>query len=271
MTTLLEVSNLTIWDGLSAQTLVSNSSFHLRQGSCLAIAGESGSGKSLTCRAILRLNKAGLHQTGDIAFQGKSLLQLSEHEMRAIRGRRICLIMQNGMRAFDPSRVVGVQLAEMIKLHVDWSKHELQTRIRKALESVLLPADRVLNQYPHQLSGGMLQRLMIAVVLVMEPELVIADEPTTALDAISQYEVVEQLIKLRERMGCSMILVSHDLAVIRRIADEALIMKKGEIVESGSVQSIFAQPQHEYTRYLVSARQTVHRHFQQMMGGHRSC
>ncbi|MBW5446492.1 ATP-binding cassette domain-containing protein [Cohnella sp. CFH 77786] len=265
---LLEVANLKIWDRSTGKVIVSNSSFQVKQGSCLAIVGESGSGKSVTCRAVMRLNQAGLLESGDILFNGENLTRLSEKEMRKRRGKNLCLIMQNGMRAFDPSCVVGVHLKETLAAHFGWSSGEITAKMKHAMESVMLKNPiELMNKYPHQLSGGMLQRVMIALAIVLEPDIMIADEPTTALDTISQYEVIAQFIRLRERMGCSMIFISHDLGVVRKIADEVLVMKDGEIVESGTTQAIFSAAEHEYTRYLVSTKLALNQHFKRIMGG----
>jgi len=264
----LEVSNLKVWDSRTGSVIIPDSSFHVKQGSCLAIVGESGSGKSLTCRAIMRLNKAGLRQSGDILLGGVNLNELPEKEMRKKRGKQLCLIVQNGMRAFDPSCAVGVHLKETLAWHFGWSREDIVSRMKKAMESVMLKDPiAIMNSYPHQLSGGMLQRVMIALSIVLEPDVVIADEPTTALDTISQFEVVEQFIQLRARMGCSMIFVSHDLGVVKRIADEVLVMKDGEIVESGTTRDIFSAARHEYTRYLVSTKLALNHHFKKIMGG----
>jgi nickel transport system ATP-binding protein len=264
----LEVTNLRIWDSRSGEVLVPSSSFHVKQGSCLAIVGESGSGKSLTCRAVMRLHGPGIRQAGDIRLSGVNLSELSEQAMRKMRGKHLCMIMQHGMRAFAPSSVVGVHLRETLAEHYGWSRADATAKMKEAMASVMLKDPvAVMNKYPHQLSGGMLQRVMIALALVLEPDVIIADEPTTALDAISQYEVMEQLKQLKARIGCSMILVSHDLGVVHSIADEIMIMQSGEIVESGTRQAIFSQAQHAYTRYLLSAKQALNQHFRTMMGG----
>ncbi|XQY92881.1 staphylopine uptake ABC transporter ATP-binding protein CntD [Metabacillus sp. HB246100] len=267
MENLLEVSNLKVWDSYSGEEIIQDSSFELKNGSCLAIVGESGSGKSVTCRAIMRLNRSTLHQSGDILFRGENISQLSSKEMRKKRGKNLCMILQNGMSAFDPSCVVGVHLRETLFEHFKWSKSEIEKRMTRAMESVMLknPTD-ILNKYPHQLSGGMLQRVMIALAIVLEPDIIIADEPTTALDTISQYEVVDQFSKLRERMGCSMIFVSHDLGVVRKMADEVMVMRDGEIIERGITENIFKNPQHDYTKYLVSTRLALSEHFKKVMG-----
>jgi len=263
----LEVENLKVRDMKTDNVIIHDSSFQLKQGSCLAIVGESGSGKSVTCRSIMGLNNAWLRQSGDIVFKGVHLNQLSENEMRKKRGRHLCMILQNGMSAFDPTCVIGVHLKETLFEHFGWSKNEIVEKMKKAMESVLLnnPIE-MMNKYPHQLSGGMLQRVMIALALVLEPDIIIADEPTTALDTISQFEVVEQFIQLRERMGSSMIFISHDLGVVKKIADGVLVMKDGEVIEKGSIRTIFSEPVHEYTKYLLSTRLALSNHFKLIMG-----
>lgn len=265
---MLEVNHLRVWDANEGKEIIHDSSFQLKEGTCLAIVGESGSGKSLTCRSIIRLHKPWIRQSGEIIFQGEHLNHLSERDMRKRRGKHIGMIMQNGMGAFDPSSVVGVHFQETLKAHFGWSKGEAEASMKKAMESVMLSHPmEIMNKFPHQLSGGMLQRLMIALTLVLEPAVVIADEPTTALDTISQFEVVEQFIQLRERMGGSMIFVSHDLGVVKKIADEVLVMRNGDIVESGSVEEVFTTPQHPYTQYLVSTRLELSHHFNKIMNG----
>ncbi|WP_027955544.1 staphylopine uptake ABC transporter ATP-binding protein CntD [Halobacillus kuroshimensis] len=263
---LLEVRALKVWNKNDNVSIVQDSSFELKEGSCLAIVGESGSGKSVTCQAITRLNKPSLQQSGEILFKGEDLTHLSNKVMRKRRGKNICMIIQNGMSAFDPTCVVGVHLRETINEHFDWSKGKVEDRLLEAMRSVMLkhPAE-ILKKYPHQLSGGMLQRIMIALSIVLEPDIIIADEPTTALDTVSQYEVIEQFIKLRQNVGCSMIFVSHDLGVVRRIADEVLVMKDGAIVERGRNEDIFENPQHEYTKYLISTRRSLNDHFRRIM------
>lgn len=264
----LDVSNLRIWDYLTGKIIVSNSSFQVRQESCLAIVGESGSGKSVTCGAIMRLNKSNIKQTGSIQLNGVNLAELSEAEMRKQRGRHLCLIMQNGMRAFDPSSVVGSHFKETLQHHYGWNPSEITSRMARAMESVMLKDPvALMNKYPHQLSGGMLQRMMIALAIVLEPTLIIADEPTSALDTLSQFELMEQLISLRAETGCSMIFVSHDLGLVKRIADDIVVMKDGEVLESGTTADIFSNTRHEYTRHLLEAKQVLNRNFWSRMGG----
>ncbi|WP_440604185.1 staphylopine uptake ABC transporter ATP-binding protein CntD [Bacillus sp. GB_SG_008] len=264
---ILEVENLKVLDINTGKIIIYNSSFNLKQGGCLAIVGESGSGKSVTCRSIMRLNKAWIRQSGDILFKGENLNNLPEKEMRKKRGRNLCMILQNGMGAFDPSCVIGVHLRETLVEHFGWSNNEMEGKMKTAMESVVLKNPiEIMNKYPHQLSGGMLQRIMIALALVLEPDIIIADEPTTALDTISQFEVVEQFMKLRERMGSSMIFVSHDLGVVKKIADDVLVMKDGEIIERGNTRTIFSEAEHEYTKYLVSTRLALSNNFKKIMG-----
>ncbi|MEN1939360.1 ABC transporter ATP-binding protein [Paenibacillus sp. 102] len=269
---LLEVKNLRIWDNNTGRVIIDNSSFHLKYGSCLAIVGESGSGKSVTCRSIMRLNKSWIHQSGDILFKGENLNSLSEKEMRKKRGKNLCMILQNGMSAFNPSCVIGVHVRETLAQHFGWDNSKIEWKMKYAMESVMLKDPiEIMNKYPYQLSGGMLQRIMIALALVLEPDIIIADEPTTALDTISQFEVVEQFMTLRERMGCSMIFVSHDLGVVKKIADNVLVMKDGRVIERGDIQTIFSEAQHEYTRYLVSTRLALSNNFKKIVGRGSNC
>ncbi|WP_110114805.1 ABC transporter ATP-binding protein [Bacillus sp. CGMCC 1.16541] len=263
----IEVNELSVWDEKTGQTLVHHSSFQVKAGSCLAIVGESGSGKSVTCRAIMKLNPSSLRQSGDIYFKGENLSSLPEKEMRKKRGRQMGMIVQNGMSAFNPSCVVGVHLHETLSEHVHWSKQERNEALCEAMERVMLKDPMtIMNTYPHQLSGGMLQRIMIALALVLKPDLVIADEPTTALDTVSQFEVVEQFRELREQVGCAILFVSHDLGVVKKIADDVVVMKDGHIVEQGPTQAVFSNPTHDYTNYLVSTRLALSNHFNKVMG-----
>ncbi|GAE28736.1 staphylopine uptake ABC transporter ATP-binding protein CntD [Halalkalibacter hemicellulosilyticus] len=268
MGNLLDVSNLKVWDAHTGKVIVHNSSFHLKEGKCLAIVGESGSGKSVTCRAIMKLNKASLFHSGQIKYKGRQLNDLAERDMRKIRGKSICMILQNGMSAFDPTCTIGVHIKETLTEHFNMSNDEMIGKMQKAMESVRLKHPiEILNKYPHQLSGGMLQRIMIALAIVLEPDIIIADEPTTALDTISQFEVVEQLIQLRKRMRTSMIFVSHDLGIVRKIADDVLVMKDGRVIEKGKTEAIFSEPQHDYTKHLIGTRLALSKHFEQIMGG----
>ncbi|RJE89594.1 ABC transporter ATP-binding protein [Paenibacillus sp. 1011MAR3C5] len=264
----LEVKHLRIWESRTGKVLVPDSSFRLAKGECLGIVGESGSGKSLTCKAILRLLQGGLSQSGSILLNGISLAGLSEKEMRTVRGKRLCMIMQNGMRAFDPSRPVGAHLRDTMSVHGDWSSMEIEELLHEALMSVgLNDPVVVLGRYSHELSGGMLQRLMIALALALKPDVIIADEPTTALDAVTQFEVMEQFVQLRVLTGSSMLFVSHDLGAVKRIADQVIVMKDGEIVEQGTPSELFTRAEHPYTRQLAASKLPLHHHYMKLMGG----
>ncbi|MFI2855919.1 staphylopine uptake ABC transporter ATP-binding protein CntF [Paenibacillus sp. JSM ZJ436] len=265
---ILTVDKLQIWDRHSEQMLVHGSSFSVREGSCLAIVGESGSGKSLTCKSVMRLNPPSLAHSGTMMFKGLDLNKQSRSQMRGMRGRHMYMILQQGMSAFDPSRAVGHHVKDVLKQHFGWGKQEAFKQMSDAMRKVMLnqPED-TLQKYPHQLSGGMLQRMMIALGLVLKPELIVADEPTTALDTISRFEVMEQLSLLQQELGCSMILVSHDLGMVHKLADDMLVMKKGHIVEAGKTSELFDHAGHEYTRYLISTKQKLSQAFQQALGG----
>lgn len=267
MADLLQVTDLSIRDSFG-NLLVADSAFRIREGSCLAIVGESGSGKSLTCKAVMGLLPSGLHRTGDVLFRGRNLAALPKEEMRKLRGKRICMIAQNGMRAFDPSRRIGAQMTEILALHLDAGRADILSKLRLAMESVRLKdPSELMARYPYQLSGGMLQRLMIAQSIALEPDLVVADEPTSALDTVSRHEVMEQFVRLRERSGCAMLFVSHDLDAVAKLADEAMVMKRGQVVESGPPSSLLTSPRHAYTRELFGARRTLLRNFDRMMEG----
>ncbi|WP_169089156.1 staphylopine uptake ABC transporter ATP-binding protein CntD [Paenibacillus sp. PL91] len=265
---ILEVENLNVWDGETGRSIVRGSNFRLQKGQCLAIVGESGSGKSMTCKSIMRLNRDPIRQSGRISLKGEDISRLTEPEMRKKRGKNLCMIVQNGMTAFDPTCVIGVHMRETLHTHFGWNKTEVEETMKKTMESVMLqhPLD-LMNKYPHQLSGGMLQRVMIALALALMPDVIIADEPTTALDAISQFEVMEQFMQLRERMGCSMLFVSHDLGVVKKIADEVIVMKDGEIVDQGSMGTVLAGGSHSYTQYLISSRLALGNNFYSIMEG----
>lgn len=265
---LLIVETLQVIDNQTNTSIIHNSSFQVDKGECLALVGESGSGKSMTCKSIMRLHKKGISQSGRVLLKGEDLFQLSEKQMRSKRGKELCMIMQNGMSAFNPSNPVGMHLMATLKQHMDWSYQHLESKLIDGMKRVRLqsPMD-VMNKYPHELSGGMLQRLMIVLALLLEPAVLIADEPTTALDTISQFDVIEQLINLRENIGSAMIFISHDLGIVKKLADQVLVMKDGEIVERGATQNVFLQPQHPYTEYLISTKRTLSEHFQKMVGG----
>ncbi|RYE16458.1 MAG: ABC transporter ATP-binding protein, partial [Sphingobacteriaceae bacterium] len=229
-------------------------SFELHPGKVLGIVGESGSGKSVTSLAIMRLLDEVKSQTkGSIILNNKELLELSETEMRTYRGNRIGMIFQEPMTSLNPVLTCGYQVAEAIQLHLKVGKKEAKNKTIALFEEVQLPRpEAIFNSYPHQISGGQKQRVMIAMALSCNPEILIADEPTTALDVTVQKSILELLLRIKNERNSSLIFISHDLGVIREIADEVLVMYKGKIVEQAATETIFANPQHPYTQGLLA-------------------
>jgi peptide/nickel transport system ATP-binding protein len=255
MPPLLEVENLTIRFGQT--TAVDSISFTIPQGEVLGLVGESGSGKSVTSLAILRLLNAPI--TGSIRFNGTDLLTLPEDRMRAHRGRDISMIFQEPMTALNPAMTIGNQIAEAVQVHhPKLSKADTRDRVLEALTQVALPdPTRRIHDYPHQFSGGQRQRIMIAMAVVNKPRLLIADEPTTALDVTVQAQILRLLRDLREQHGLSMLFISHDLAVTAQTADRVAVMQRGHILETNTAAELFRNPQHAYTRALLAAVPTM--------------
>ena len=256
---LLAVRDLRI--AFSGHEAVQGISFDIAPGETVGLVGESGSGKSATSLALLRLLPptatitGGLQLTCEPNPNTEDLLTLSENQMRAHRGRSIAMIFQEPMTALNPVMRVGRQIAEAVLAHTPRiSRIELNTRVLAALHEVALPdPERRLNDYPHQFSGGKRQRLMIAMALINRPRLLIADEPTTALDVTVQAQIIALLKRLHREHGLSMLFISHDLAVVGQIADRILVMRHGRIVEQGTTHQVLTAPQHDYTRQLLSS------------------
>jgi ABC-type dipeptide/oligopeptide/nickel transport system ATPase component len=251
---LLDVQDLTVTFGGSANA-VDGVSFQIAPGETLGLVGESGSGKSVTAFSILRLLQApGRITGGRVFFEGRDLLALSEREMREVRGARISLIFQEPMTALNPVMRVGDQIAEALTVHGIARGGDARTRAIELLEAVSItdPARRV-RDYPHQLSGGMRQRVMIAIALACRPPLIIADEPTTALDVTIQAQVLELMRDLKARFDLALLLITHDFGVIAEMADRVAVMYRGRLVEQGPVRQILRQPQHDYTKALLAA------------------
>ena len=253
---LLEVDRLTVTfeTGASPLVAVDNVTFSIGRGETLGLVGESGSGKSITALAILRLlPPQGTVTAGAVRFQGRDLLSLSEPEMRAVRGAGISLIFQEPMTALNPVMPVGDQIAEALVVH-GASGRAAHARAVELLDAVRIPdARRRARDYPHQLSGGMRQRVVIAIALACGPPLVIADEPTTALDVTIQAQVLDLLRELKQRYDLSLLLITHDFGVIAEMADRVAVMFKGRLVEVGPLRRILRQPEHDYTRALLAA------------------
>ena len=260
----LEVRNLTIsfpskTGGLAA---VRDLSFSISSGEVLGLVGESGSGKSLTSLAVMRLLPPQATVQGQIRFMNGSapidLMQIPEDEIRAMRGSRISMIFQEPMTALNPVMRVGDQIAEAVLAHNQVGKQEAWSRAVNAMNDVAISEpERRARDYPHQLSGGMRQRIMIAIAIVNRPQLLIADEPTTALDVTIQAQILQLLAELRVKFGLSMLFISHDLAVISQVADRVAVMYAGNLVELGSKHDIFNAPAHPYTRGLLNAVPTL--------------
>lgn len=259
---ILKVENLTVDfttdDGIIHA--VKNISFEIPKGKTLGLVGESGSGKSVTSLAIMRLipNPPGKITSGKIHFQGQELLSLPEAEMRQVRGNKISMIFQEPMTSLNPVFTVGEQIAEAIMLHQNLNKSAANKKVLELLDQVGIPdpASRV-NSYPHEMSGGQRQRIMIAMAIACEPDLLIADEPTTALDVTIQKQILELLASLQKKYGMSVLFITHDLGVIGDIADEVIVMYRGDIVERGTKENIFKKPQHPYTKGLIACRPTL--------------
>ena len=254
---ILEVNNLhtTFFTEAGEVKAVNGTSFTLEEGKVLGIVGESGSGKSVTSFSVMQiLSNPGRITEGSIKFRGEELVGASEETLTKIRGNKISMIFQDPMTCLNPVFTIGNQLTEAILLHSDRSKEEAYKYACDMLGEVgISEAEKRMKQYPHELSGGMRQRVMIAMALVCEPDILIADEPTTALDVTIQAQILELMKKLQEKFGMAIIIVTHDLGVIAQMCDEVIVMYAGKIVESGTADDIFYNPKHEYTKGLLKS------------------
>lgn len=258
MKTILEISNLRTYfkQGKSIAKAVDGVSFSIRQGETLAVVGESGSGKSVTALSILQLltRPAGYIAGGEILFQGEDLVKMSQDHLRKIRGNRISMIFQEPMTALNPVFTIGFQLAEVLRLHQKLSGETLQQRCIEMLEQVGIPAAASrLNDYPHQMSGGMRQRVMIAIALACQPDLLIADEPTTALDVTVQAQIMDLIKELQNKFGTAVLLITHNMGLVQENADRVCVMYGGRVAEIADKATLFAHPQHPYTKLLLQS------------------
>jgi len=256
---LLEVRDLSVAFGTGAREVlaVNRVSFDIRKGETVALVGESGSGKSVTALSMMKLlpYPTAHHPSGTVHFKGQELLQLPEHEMRRVRGDDITIIFQEPMTSLNPLHTIEKQLAEVLLLHRGLTGEPARRRIVELLEHVGIPDPQTrLGSYPHQLSGGQRQRVMIAMALANEPDLLIADEPTTALDVTVQAQILKLLKDTQTRLGMSMLFITHDLGIVRKLADRVCVMSNGQIVEQGEVERVYTNPQHPYTRALLAAQ-----------------
>jgi peptide/nickel transport system ATP-binding protein len=256
-TPLLDVRDLSIAFG--GQAAVKGISFQINAGETLGLVGESGSGKSATSLAVLRLLPDTAKVRGVVGFDGEDLQGLPEEAMRRRRGREIAMIFQEPMTALNPVMPVGAQIAEAVRAHHPGeSRKGVRAKVLAAMEEVGLPeVERRAKDYPHQFSGGQRQRILIAMAIVNRPRLLIADEPTTALDVTVQAQILGLLNGLRREHGLAMLFISHDLAVVAQVADRVAVMQRGEIVEQASVGELFRAPQHPYTRRLLASAPTM--------------
>jgi len=255
---ILKVNNLSVNFNIEDRVIsaVDGVSFSLSAGEILGLVGESGCGKSVTALSIMRLLQMPPAQIvkGEILFKGDDLLSKSDEEMRRIRGKEISMIFQEPMTSLNPVLTIGQQISEVFTHHQNFSKKEALTKAIEMLKMVKIPLpEKVVKQYPHQLSGGMRQRVMIAMALACEPEIIIADEPTTALDVTVEAQILELINQLKNRINSSIIFISHDLGIVAEIADRVAVMYSGRIVEYGYVHSIFNEPKHHYTKGLLRA------------------
>ena len=262
MSTLLDIKNLSTYFNTSAGTIkaVNDVSFELREGETLGLVGESGCGKSVTALSIMRLvpSPPGRIVSGDVIFQGQNLLKISEEEMQNVRGRDIGMIFQEPMTSLNPVLSIGRQLREPLELHLGMTKQQSLSRSSELLELVGIPDPATrLKTFPHQTSGGQRQRVMIAMALSCEPKLLIADEATTALDVTIQAQILEIMKDLTDRLGTSVIIITHNLGVVARYADSVNVMYAGKLRESGSLDQVYKEPKHPYTVGLLNSVPTL--------------
>ena len=268
MSAILKVENLnvTLQHRRVSKKLVEDVSFEVRPGECLGILGESGSGKSMTVKSVLGLLDKNFQVSGSAIFDGQDLLKETKEELRRLRGSRITMVLQNPMTCFDPLYRIGNQMAETFATHTSWNAQEIHSRCLEILDQMRIRnGEEVLEKYPHQLSGGMLQRIMIGIAMALQPELLIADEPTTAIDAITQYEILEEFIRIKKQKNTAMLFITHDLGAISKVADRILVMNSGHVVDSGSFDHILKHADDPYTRMLVEKRSAVMHRYRQIL------
>ena len=273
MSAILKVENLnvTLRHRRVSKKLVEDVSFEVHPGECLGILGESGSGKSMTVKSVLGLLDKNFQVSGSAIFDGQDLLKETKEELRRLRGSRITMVLQNPMTCFDPLYRIGNQMAETFATHTSWNVQEIRSRCLEILDQMRIRnGEEVLEKYPHQLSGGMLQRIMIGIAMALQPELLIADEPTTAIDAITQYEILEEFIRIKKQKNTAMLFITHDLGAISKVADRILVMNSGHVVDSGSFDHILKHADDPYTRMLVEKRSDVMRRYRQILHGKES-
>ncbi|WP_020673674.1 ATP-binding cassette domain-containing protein [Amycolatopsis nigrescens] len=264
MNPLLEVRDLHVEFRLGTGTVpaVQGVDFSVREGETLAVVGESGSGKTATALSVLRLNPVPpcVYPAGEILLDGRNVLTCTEKELRRIRGNEVAMIFQDPMTSLNPLKRVGVQVGEVLRKHQGASRGEARRAVLPALREAGIPdPERRAGQYPHELSGGLRQRVMIAMALIGRPRVLIADEPTTALDVTVQAQILDLLVEVQRRHGMAVVLITHDLGVVAEVADRVVVMRHGRVVETGDVQDVFDHPSAGYTRQLLRATPRLER------------
>lgn len=248
--------------------LVKDVSFSVKQGECLGILGESGSGKSMSIKAAMGLLDKNFVVSGSAKFQGDELVGKNAEQLRRLRGGQVGIVLQNPMTCFDPLYRIGNQIAETFAAHQKWDAGEIKERSIEMLDKMQIRnPEEALEKYPHQLSGGMLQRIMIGIAMSMEPSLLIADEPTTAIDAITQFDILNEFAAIKQKHKTAMIFISHDLNAVSRIADKIVVLNQGTVVDQGDFHHIIHHAADPYTRLLIEKRTDVMRKYRQALEG----
>lgn len=272
--TILDVKNLhiTFEQPKVSKQILEDVSFSVKAGKCLGILGESGSGKSMTTKAILGLLNRDFKISGSATFEESDLLQIGDGDLRTLRGSAIGMILQNPMTCFDPLYKIGNQIYETFDAHGIFPRNQYKEEAIKILEKMHIhDPEGVLQKFPHQLSGGMLQRVMIGIAMSMNPRLLICDEPTTAIDSITQYEIIKEFQRIKAESNVGMLFITHDVSVISHIADEVIVLNKGKLVDSGSFSDILKNPKDSYTKLLIEKKLAVADHYKSVLaeGGAR--
>ncbi len=258
---ILEINHLNIefHDHERPETVVEDVTIKIEKGEILGIVGESGSGKTMTALAVAGLlSRKDIEKSGEIIFQGKNLLTCDRNELREVQGDDIAMIFQEPMTSLNPVLKIGYQIEESLRLHTDLDKDKRKEKALKLMDEVELDAE-VYDKYPHELSGGMRQRVMIAAAMICEPKILLADEPTTALDVTIQAQIVELLQKLNREKGTTIMFISHDLSLVRKLCERVVVMEDGKMVEMGLTEEIFNHPKEEYTKKLIASIPQVKR------------
>lgn len=271
---ILDVKNLhiTFEQPKVSKQILEDVSFSVKAGKCLGILGESGSGKSMTTKAILGLLNRDFKISGSATFEGKDLLQMGDGDLRTLRGSAIGMILQNPMTCFDPLYKIGNQIYETFDAHGIYPRDQYKAEAIKILEKMRIhDPEGVLQKFPHQLSGGMLQRVMIGIAMSMNPRLLICDEPTTAIDSITQYEIIKEFQRIKAESNVGMLFITHDVSVISHIADEVIVLNKGKLVDRGPFSEILKNPKDAYTKLLIEKKLAVADHYKSVLaeGGAR--